>query len=52
MPTKHSGTKFRLVTREVRQAILGAEMNRKEDFYIALDEGHDAMLWLGAQLRV
>jgi len=49
---KRSGIKFRLVTREVRQAVLGAELDREEDFYIALDGDHDVMLWLGAQLRV
>jgi len=38
---------FRLVTREVRQAILGSELNRKEDFYTTLDGGHDAMLCWG-----
>jgi len=27
---------------------LGAELDREEDFYTALDEGHDVMLWLGA----
>jgi len=30
----------------------GAELAREESFYIALDEGHNAMLWLGTQLRV
>jgi len=29
---KGFGTKFRLATREVRQAILGAELDREEDF--------------------
>jgi len=32
----------------VRQAILGADLDREDDFYTTLDEGHDAMLWLGA----
>jgi len=40
------------MTREARQAVLGAELDREEDFYIALDEDHDTMLWLGTQLRV
>ncbi|QCD94138.1 hypothetical protein DEO72_LG5g2217 [Vigna unguiculata] len=41
---RRSGTKFRLVTREVRQAVLGAELDREEDLYTALDRCHDAML--------
>jgi len=52
MPAKRSGMKFHLATREAHQAILGAELARDEGFYITLDEGHDAMLWPGAQLRV
>jgi len=31
---------------------MGAMLAREEVFYTALGEGHDAMLWLGAQLRV
>jgi len=34
----------------MRQDFLGAELDREEDFYTTLDDGHDAMLWLGAQL--
>jgi len=45
-------TKFRLVTREARQPVLGAELVCEEDFYRALDECHDAMHWLGPQLQV
>jgi len=48
---RRSGTKFRLATREARQAVLGAELVREEDFYTTLGEVHDAMLWLGAQLQ-
>ena len=47
MPAKRFGTKFHLATREARQAILGAELARDEGFYTTLDEGQDAMLWLG-----
>jgi len=36
----------------VRLAVLGAVLAREEIFYTPLDECHDAMLWLGAQLRV
>jgi len=36
----------------VPQAVMGAMLAREEVFYTALGEGHDAMLWLGAQLRV
>ncbi|QCE14357.1 hypothetical protein DEO72_LG11g1357 [Vigna unguiculata] len=32
---------------EVRQAILGAKLDREEDSYIALHGGHDAMLCVG-----
>jgi len=42
-----SGSKFRLVTGEVRQAVLGVELDREGDSYTALDEGHEAMLWWG-----
>ena len=52
MSGRRSGTKFRLATQEVRQTVLGAEFDREEEFYTTLDEGHDAMLWLGVQLRV
>jgi len=41
------GTKFRLATREVRQEILGAELDREEDSYTALDGGHEVMLCWG-----
>jgi len=41
------GTKFRLETREVRQTVLDVELDREEDFYTALDGGHDAMLCWG-----
>jgi len=30
----------------------GAVLAREEDFYTALGGVHEAMLWLGAQLRV
>jgi len=30
----------------------GVELVREEDFYTALGDVHDVMLWLGAQLRV
>jgi len=43
-PARRSRTKFRLATREVCQAVLGAELDREEDFYTTLDEGHDVML--------
>ncbi|QCE14835.1 hypothetical protein DEO72_LG11g1841 [Vigna unguiculata] len=36
-PARQSRTKFCLATREVRQTILGAELDREEDFYTALD---------------
>jgi len=49
---RQSGTKIRLATREARQAVLGAQSEREEDFYTTLDEVHDVMLWLGAQLQV
>ena len=39
------------MTREARQAVLDAELVREEDFYTALGEVHDVMLWLGVQLR-
>jgi len=35
------------VTGEVRQAVLGVELDREGDSYTALDEGHEAMLWWG-----
>ena len=44
MPARRSRAKFRPTTWEVRQAVLGAELGREEDFYTALDEGHDVML--------
>jgi len=47
---RRSGTRFSLTTREARQAVLGAKLAREEGFYTTLDEGHDVMLWLGAQL--
>jgi len=47
MPAKQFGTKFCLATREVCQAILGAKLDREEDFYTALDGGHYAMLCWG-----
>jgi len=31
----------------MRQEILGVELDREEDFYTILDEGHDAMLCWG-----
>ena len=43
---------WHLATREARQAVLGAELAREEGFYTTWNECHDAMLWLGAQLRV
>jgi len=46
MPATRFGTKFRLATREARHAVLGAELAREEVIYTALDECHDAMLWL------
>jgi len=52
MPARQSGTKFRLAVREARQAVLGAEWAHEEVFYTPLDKCHDAMLWLGVQLRV
>jgi len=30
----------------------GAKLVHEEDFYTTLDDVHDTMLWLGAQLRV
>jgi len=45
---KRSGTRLRQATCVMRQAVLGTKLDREEDFYIALDEGHDAMLWLGS----
>jgi len=52
MPARRFGTKFHLAMREARQAILGAELAHDDGFYTTLDEGQDALLWLGAQLRV
>jgi len=45
-------SQIHLATREARQAVLGAELFRDEDFYTTLGQVHDTMLWLGAQLRV
>ena len=42
-----SRTKFCLATREVRQVFLDVELDREEDFYTALDGGHEMMLCWG-----
>jgi len=52
MPARRSGTKFHLATREARQAVLVQSWCVRKDFYTALGDVHEAMLWLGAQLRV
>jgi len=44
---KWYGSKFCLATREVRQAVLGAELDREEDFYTTLDGDHEAILCWG-----
>jgi len=50
MPAGWFGTKFCLATRKARQAIFSAKLVREEDFYMALEEYFDAMLWVGGQL--
>ena len=47
MSARRSGSKFRLAMQEVRHAILGAKLDREEDFCTTLDRGHEAMLCWG-----
>jgi len=52
MLTLHSqfSYSYGYVTITVPHAVLGTKLVREEDFYKALGDVHDAMLWLGAQL--
>jgi len=52
MPAKQSGTMFRLAHKRRTKQFSVQSWFEVEDFYMALDECPDAILWLGAQLRV
>ena len=52
MPAKRSRRRFRLALWDVHQAVLVQWWCAGKGFYNALRDVHDAMLWLGAQLRV